>query len=66
MSVNEGGGVSVRIPGRDSSLSSVSLWCYFKCILNVCIRLVALQLDVDVEVDVVWLFIILVNQPHQM
>ena len=27
MNVNERGGVSVRIPGRDSSLSSVSLWC---------------------------------------
>ena len=49
VSVNEGGGVSVRIPGRDSSLSSVSLWCYFNSILNVFVRLVALLLDMDVE-----------------
>ena len=27
VSVNEKGGVKVRIPGRDSSVSSVSLWC---------------------------------------
>ena len=33
VSVNEKGGVKVRIPGRDSSVSSVSLWCYlFVCI----------------------------------
>ena len=49
VSVNEGGGVSVRIPGRDSSLSSVSLWCCFNPIINICVRLVALLLDVDVE-----------------
>ena len=49
VSVNEGGGVSVRIPGRDSSLSSVSLWCCFNPFINICVRLVALLLDVDVE-----------------
>ena len=29
VNVDERGGVKVRIPGRDSSVSSVSLWCYF-------------------------------------